>query len=398
MSGKYGYWVDLSATKFEESDGVSWIQAFPEGTYQHPLYGEMKFDESRLKEFAASVAQKVRGTDPDIDYDHKLHTGEAAGWVKEAEYRPGQGLHIKVEWTQKAKEAIRNKEYRYFSPEFMDEWEHPKTGKTHKNVLNGGALTNRPFLKDILPVNLSELMLDEQKPAPAPPSNEGDLMDPKELRKALGLAEDASDAEVTAKLTELRGLQTALSTLPNPTPPAPTPPKEDPKPTDPPKITATVPELLAQLSDVNADHPAIKMLSTIMEQQRTTIDAQQKALREIEVEQMLADLDRGKKFAVPPAVKDQLKEILLRSNKELGEQVYEAYKKTLELGVVDLNEYGWQRKGEAVNPATALNAEVAKLMEADKNLQYADAYRQIAGMRPDLVQAVRQESYIKDGV
>lgn len=223
-------------------------------------------------------------------------------------------------------------------------------------------------------------------------------MDPKELRKALGLAEDASDAEVTAKLTELRGLQTALSTLPNPTPPAPTPPKEDPKPTDPPKITATVPELLAQLSDVNADHPAIKMLSTIMEQQRTTIDAQQKALREIEVEQMLADLDRGKKFAVPPAVKDQLKEILLRSNKELGEQVYEAYKKTLELGVVDLNEYGWQRKGEAVNPATALNAEVAKLMEADKNLQYADAYRQIAGMRPDLVQAVRQESYIKDGV
>lgn len=113
---------------------------------------------------------------------------------------------------------------------------------------------------------------------------------------------------------------------------------------------------------------------------------------------MLDELDRGKKFAVPPAVKEQLREILLRSNKELGEAVYNTYKKTMELGVIDLNEYGWQRKGEAVSATDALGAEVRKLMEADKELRYSDAYKIVAGQRPDLVDAARQDSYIRDGV
>jgi phage I-like protein len=405
MATSYGYWVDLQATPLSDiDDSGAWIQAFPEGTYQHPLFGEMKFDASRLQRFAAGVATNVRGTDLDIDYDHKMHTGEAAGWVREAEYRPGQGLHIKVDWTPKAREAIKNGEYRYFSPEFMDEWTHPKTGKTHKDVLNGGALTNRPFLKDILPVNLSELMHDDQ--LNNPPSNEGNLMDPKELRKALGLAESATDAEVTAKLTELRQLHTVLQSTPNPgTPPTPSPspapqppaPTPTPTPTTPPVEQRTVQQMLAELSDVNKDHPAVKMLTQIMEQQRTTIEQQQKALREIEVENILSELDRGKKFAVPPAVTEQLREILLKSSKEFGEQVYSAYKATLELGVVDLNEHGWQRRGEAVSASQALNAEVAKLMEADKNLSYRDAYDEVARQRPDLAQAVREDSYIKGG-
>ena len=34
-----------------------------------------------------------------------------------------------MEWTAKAWEAIKSKAYRYFSPEFDDEWSDPKTGE-----------------------------------------------------------------------------------------------------------------------------------------------------------------------------------------------------------------------------------------------------------------------------
>lgn len=389
MTGNYGYWVDLQTAKLSETDEGSWIQAFPEGTYQHPVYGEMKFDAPRLKRFADSVASKVRGIDPDIDYDHKMFSGEAAGWVRKAEYTAGEGLRILVEWTPKARAAIANKEYRYFSPEFTSEWEHPKTGKVHEDVLNGGALTNRPFLKDILPVNLSELVLDET-PTPEEENPTGGLMDPKELRRILGLAEDATDEQVNAKVAQLKQLQEVISTPPADPAPAPTPPS-------PPKTEKSVEQLLAELGQVG-NNPAVTMLGDIIKAQSTKLQAMERDARDREIEVKLNDLDRGKKFAVPPAVKDQLRQVMKNSPKELGDQVYSLYSQQIELGLIDLTEHGWQRQGEPISPVQALNAEVAKLMEADKNLSYRQAYDAISANRPDLAGAVRQDSYIRDGV
>ena len=404
MARQYGYWVELdSAMKFSDDGEGSWIQAFPEGTYNHPLYGELKFDEKKLKDFVQSVKDRVRGVQPDIDYDHKMFSGEAAGWVHDAEYRPGEGLHLNVKWTPKAREAIANGSYKYFSPEFVDEWEHPKTKKVHSNVLAGGALTNRPFLKDILPVNLSELA-GQSDPTNVPDPTTGGLMDPKELRKALGLAEDAPDADVNAKLTTLKQLHEAMNapTPPVPTPPVPTPPvPTPPAPTDPKLSEKTIPELLAELNSagIGADNPAMAMLNEMLAARDVTIQNQATQLREIQVDSKLSELDKGKKFAVPPAVKEKLRAIMLGVNKELGEQVFDAYKKTIDLGVVDLNEHGWQKKGEGtVSPTQALNAEIRKLQEADKELRYQDAYIEVCKMRPDLASAVRQDSYIKDGV
>src|SRR5687768_14389241 len=163
MAGaRMGYWVDLSeaAIKLEElpSGGAqSWIQAMPLGTYHHPRYGKIDIDLQRVQQFAANVNAGVRGIDLDIDYDHKILRTDAAGWVRKAEARGAEGLWLLVEWTKEAAEKIKNKAFRYFSPEFEDEWEHPKTRQRIKNVLAGGGLTNRPYLKDIQPINLSDL-------------------------------------------------------------------------------------------------------------------------------------------------------------------------------------------------------------------------------------------------
>jgi hypothetical protein len=419
MAQQFGYWVDLLGVQLSEDGSGTWIQAFNEGTYDHPVYGEMKFDEEKLKGFADSVNKRVRGIDPDIDYDHKMFTGEAAGWVREAKFSKGDGLAIRVEWTPKARNAIANKEYRYFSPEFMDEWLNPKTGKTIENVLAGGALTNRPFLKDLQPVNLSEIVRTDVL---SEPPESGGLMDLKEIRRALGLAENATDAQVNVKLGELRALQVLLSTAtpepptppvqpvqPNqPTGPVTTPPQTPaPQPTsptqpqEPPKSTIegkSVEELVAALSEVNADHPALKAMKTLMEAQRGEILFHRKEARKLEVEKMLDELDRANpNMAVPPAVKDNLRALMLREDtpKELGDQVFEAYRQTLNLGLVPLQEKGWQRRGEAATASETFNGEVAKLMEADKNVTYRDAAEHVARSRPDLVGATREESYIE---
>lgn len=155
---QFGYIVEANTITFKDESNTTWLQALPLGEYDHPRFGKIDITPERVKQFSKNVNMNVRGTELDIDYEHKtsVEGGKAAGWVKSAEDRGTDGLWISVEWTPNARKALEDGEYRYFSPEFKDEWCHPKTKKCYSDVLFGGALTNRPFLKDIMPINLSD--------------------------------------------------------------------------------------------------------------------------------------------------------------------------------------------------------------------------------------------------
>src|SRR4029077_1534061 len=96
--------------------------------------------------------------------------------------------------------------WRYFSADFTDVWTDPQ-GVEHQDVLFGGGLTNRPYMKNLLPVNLSEL-LPEGPPKVTPPEVQVDL---KKLRELLGLPEAAAEDATVAKLTEVLGSITTLT-------------------------------------------------------------------------------------------------------------------------------------------------------------------------------------------
>ena len=64
-------------------------------------------------------------------------------------------LDMDVEWTPAAKKSIREGEYRYFSIEFSFEWTNSETQEKVSNIVTGGALTNKPFLKQPA-LNLSD--------------------------------------------------------------------------------------------------------------------------------------------------------------------------------------------------------------------------------------------------
>ena len=201
MTKKISFLIELASQTFSTStaDGVavqSWIQAMPLGKYSHPIYGEIDITPDKVQRFANNVNNRIRTTELDIDYDHKEYNGEAAGWVKQAEPREN-GLWILVEWTAKAWEAIKSKAYRYFSPEFDDEWSDPKTGEKYTDVLFGGGITNRPFLKDILPLNLSEKFSELEGDKNMTPEQI------KELFALLGLEDGATFDDMKAKFAEL---------------------------------------------------------------------------------------------------------------------------------------------------------------------------------------------------
>jgi hypothetical protein len=356
---QFNYTIPTSSIKFSENvaENETWIQCMPLGKWEHPWYGEIEFNSDNVREYAEGVTNKILGQDLDIDYDHKMFGGHAAGWVKGAEARV-DGLYLNVEWTPAARAAIENGEYKYFSPEYTEEWTHPATKVTHKNVLMGGGITNRPFLKGILPINLSELFETQQgvkMTAPTPPA----------------------------------GPPQPTPTPPAPTPPAPTPPAPTPTPTPEPSKLNDADAFAKALSE----HPLFKQLS----EKVTSLEAENKVLSAANhassVEVQLSEFKSGAKVLSTAAL-DKLRVILSTVNKATSDEVLALIKMFTDKessGVVELGEIGGTRRtGATGNPADAVKAfndAVAALQVANKTLSYTDAAIKVSSEQPDVYTA-----------
>ncbi len=395
-----GYWVDLRGVSLNE-DGPTWIQAMPLGEYNHPVHGKISITPERVQRFAANVKNRVRETDLDIDYDHKALTTEAAGWVKDADARP-DGLWLLVDWTRKALQLIREKAFRYFSPEFVDEWEHPRGGK-FQDVLFGGGLTNRPFLKDILPINMSEVF----SAAPGPTLTEGGkAMTPDQLKilaKIYGLPED-STAEMILGAAQFASAQAAGQTGDQ---------QQQQQQQQPAQQTGQQgggqasgaqqgAQQVAASDGQNPDlvklaetNPALaKYLSDLQSQ----VAVQGAALRVAEVTQLserICNVEGGK-YTVAPAVRTQLSEVLTLAPKALNDKLVPLFESLLKTGgLVELGErVSARREGreEAANAVKAFTDKVAEVVDKEK-MSFADATVVVSAREPQLFANYQAASY-----
>ncbi|PIQ96068.1 MAG: hypothetical protein COV67_11565 [Nitrospinae bacterium CG11_big_fil_rev_8_21_14_0_20_56_8] len=134
-----------------------------------------------------------RANDLVIDYHHQTLDGKAmaiaAGWIKQLIDKGEEGLWTVVEWTDRAAEYIRNREYRYLSPVFLSRKAEGETGLPGE--LHSAALTNDPAIDGMVPlVNQGEVFNDN-------PTKEIDMKEfLKKLSARLGLKEDASEGEI----------------------------------------------------------------------------------------------------------------------------------------------------------------------------------------------------------
>ena len=150
--------------KFEE-ENINEVQILRTGEWEHPQYGDITITEEDLDLFIKSFEDRARRIDLAIDQAHDPQKG-AAGWVESLEKKEVNGelgLYAEVDWTGFGKELIEDKRFKYISPEFKFNYEDEETGKVYQNVLFGAGLTNRPFIKDMQPILMSEDVLDDIK-------------------------------------------------------------------------------------------------------------------------------------------------------------------------------------------------------------------------------------------
>lgn len=189
-------------------DGDAWRP--PEWLHLVP-YGEWRGHPTRVFAVGAAEADQVlanharRGrTRLVLDYEHQtlrsIDNGKpapAAGWIDLLEKRAdGVWGHVE-EWTAAAEGYLRAREYRYLSPVLSFDRRDKRTGEPAGLHLHSVALTNVPFLDELTPVVNSDTTLE---------------IPMLELRKLLGLADDATDEQVVAAVqAHLASLRTGLA-------------------------------------------------------------------------------------------------------------------------------------------------------------------------------------------
>lgn len=366
-------------TFFAGPDGqmMSWVHALPGGNWKHPVYGDLKFDDVKIDNYVTSVVQKYRQVDPDIDYDHKQDAAmgnRAAGWVKNAESRPGKDgkdLYLLVEWTPQGYKSVKEKEYRYFSSELADEWTD-QAGKVYKDVVFGGGITNRPYMKNLVPLNLSELTFADPKADPVPTDNKGEQVDPKELRRKLGLREDATDAEVDTKLSEVAKLGT---------PPANTDPNM---------------EALKALAENN---PVVKAVLAQMEETNKLLKEEREARKLAETQNRLRTLASGK-FSFTAAQLNDATALMVGAPQQFNDKLFGLLKSIVDDGLTQLGESGSSGPSDRDEKTSQGGDAVAKFTDAvtkaetDRKLSYPDALEFVARENPQLYADYRKAVYI----
>lgn len=188
--------INPIACSFKLAEANGHIQLFPFGRF-YPADGRAEgvggwyVDDSNGYALAESINQL--GIDLMIDYEHQTlylekngQGNPAAGWIKQVEYRPNQGLFASVAWTDKAASQIKAGEYRYISPLFI-----PDSDGRVMQVLNA-ALTNRPALHNLAEAFALSHTFNQQQGQPM-----------LKLLQQLFDAPNASEAEMMGKLTAL---------------------------------------------------------------------------------------------------------------------------------------------------------------------------------------------------
>lgn len=191
------------------------VQICPIGVkLQHPD-GELDFSRDVVDRLVANFARY--GDDVPVDYDHgtddpSAHegSGKAAGWIR----RP-KALRVEddklvayAEPTPAAAAAVHNKEWRYTSPTIAFDWVSP-SGESFGPTLLAVALTNRPYIRGMMPVEL----IDRSTVALRAPTGDSMKEEKKDGAAPQAPAETVSLADHNVVKTKLADVETKLSAV-----------------------------------------------------------------------------------------------------------------------------------------------------------------------------------------
>jgi phage I-like protein len=185
--------------EFNSSGGAAeWIMLLPLGNAGviNTVDSRGPYRVSDAAKLAAESLQAAGGRLP-IDENHATDLAApnggpspARGWATALEVRP-DGIYGKVEWSAPGAMLMSDKAYRFISPAFTAD----KAG----NILGllRASLTNTPNLRGMAALHAQETHMDLLA----------------QLRKLLGLADDADAGAVVAKVKDACGTSTAMQSI-----------------------------------------------------------------------------------------------------------------------------------------------------------------------------------------
>ncbi len=180
----------------EESPVPERFQVFPFGTVEIEGSAAFVVDETAMDRVVERFA--ARGLDMVIDYEHQTEGGvqaPAAGWIKRLENRGKAGLWAVAEWTERAREYLAAREYRYYSPVFLVSGRDKRLAE-----LLRVALTNAPRLNWIRPI-VAKHGADTNH---STTEEEQGMEFLKTIAKQIGLPETAGAEEVSGAVRRLQ--------------------------------------------------------------------------------------------------------------------------------------------------------------------------------------------------
>jgi len=198
-----------------EHDDFTEVQLMRTGSFTHMFFGEMEITEDMFKSFRKNFRKNVKKIKLATDYSHFSHM-EAAGWITDVILKEkNTELWIKVEWTPTGRQRILDKEYKYMSADFSENYQDNESGKKFGPTLNGAALTNRPFIKDMDAV-LSDIDMSEEKRQAIreilndePLEKEDDQMNAKEVKEYIATLSE--EEKIAQGFVEIKEVEVQLS-------------------------------------------------------------------------------------------------------------------------------------------------------------------------------------------
>lgn len=128
------------------AEAPEYIRVLPLG-YISSEKGDFLVDSESFQMIKEHMAH--RAIDIVIDYEHQTLRdvqAPASGWIKELILK-NDGIYAKVEWTERARNYLKNREYRYFSPVVIVRKKDRKASQIHSV-----ALTNIPAINGMMPI------------------------------------------------------------------------------------------------------------------------------------------------------------------------------------------------------------------------------------------------------
>lgn len=128
------------------------IPIFRTGTWKHPVYGILKGNQQIFDGMIDNFRKNVLGRPPFVRLGHSKGNAATFGdepaeaWVSDL-VQEGNVLYA-LAWptSNEIVEAVRNKRYRFASPEYVPDYTDKETGQKVGPVLEAVGLTNEPFL------------------------------------------------------------------------------------------------------------------------------------------------------------------------------------------------------------------------------------------------------------